>query len=34
MIILGNGALRVSSLAFLKEVRQAEEEIRNIINND
>lgn len=33
MIILGNGALRVSSLAFLKEVRQAEEEIRNIINN-
>lgn len=34
MIILGNGALRVSSLAFLEEVRQAEEEIRNIINND
>ncbi len=33
MIILGNGALRVSSLAFLEEVRQAEEEIRNIINN-
>lgn len=33
MIILGNGALRVPSLAFLEEVRQAEEEIRNIINN-
>lgn len=33
MIILGNGALRVSSLAFLEGVRQAEEEIRNIINN-
>lgn len=33
MIILGNGALRVPSLAFLEEVRQTEEEIRNIINN-
>lgn len=34
MIILGNGALRVSSLAFLEEVRQAENEIREIINTD
>ncbi len=34
MIILGNGALRVSSLAFLEEVRQAEDEIRKIINNE
>lgn len=32
MIILGNGALRVSSQAFLEEVRQAENEIREIIN--
>ena len=31
LIILGSGALRVSSRAFLEEVRQAEEEIRNII---
>lgn len=34
MIILGNGALRVSSLAFLEEVRQAEDEIRSIINSE
>lgn len=34
MIILGNGALRVSSLAFLEEVRAAENEIREIINTD
>ena len=33
LIILGNGALRVPSSAFLEEVRQAEEEIRSIINN-
>lgn len=32
LIILGNGALRVSSRAFYEEVRQAEEEIRRIIN--
>ena len=31
LIILGNGALRVSSREFLFEVQQAEEEIRNII---
>lgn len=31
MIILGNGALRVSSQAFLEEVREAEAEIREII---
>lgn len=31
LIILGNGALRVSSRAFLEEVRDAEEEIRRII---
>ncbi|MER2081014.1 MAG: NYN domain-containing protein, partial [Ruminococcus sp.] len=31
LIILGNGALRVSSRAFLEEVREAEEEIRRII---
>ena len=31
LIILGNGALRVSSRAFLDEVRAAEAEIRNII---
>ena len=31
LIILGNGALRVSSLAFLEEVREAEEEIRSIL---
>lgn len=33
MIILGNGALRVSSRAFLEEVKQAENEIREIINS-
>lgn len=33
LIILGNGALRVPSASFLEEVRQAEEEIRAIINN-
>ncbi len=32
VIILGNGALRVSSREFLAEVQQAEENIRNIIN--
>lgn len=34
LIILGNGALRVSSKEFLAEVKQAEEEIRNIISKD
>lgn len=33
LIILGNGALRVSSKEFLHEVTAAEEEIRNIINS-
>lgn len=33
MIILGNGALRVPSLSFLEEVRQAENEIRAIISS-
>ena len=33
MIILGNGSLRFSSRAFLEEVRQAENEIREIINS-
>ena len=33
LIILGNGALRVSSAAFLAEVEEAEEEIREIIEN-
>lgn len=32
LIILGNGALRVSSREFLFEVQQAEEDIRNIIS--
>lgn len=32
IIILGNGALRVSSREFLREVQQAEEDIRNIIS--
>ena len=32
LIILGNGALRVSSREFLFEVQQAEEEIREIIS--
>ena len=31
LIILGNGALRVSSRAFLEEVKEAENEIRRII---
>ena len=31
IIILGNGALRISSNAFLEEVRQAEAEIRDIL---
>jgi predicted RNA-binding protein with PIN domain len=31
LIILGNGALRVSSREFLYEVQQVEEDIRNII---
>lgn len=34
LIILGNGALRVPSRAFLDEVRQAQEEIRAIIAGD
>lgn len=34
LIILGNGALRVSSRAFQEEVRQAEEEIREIISKN
>lgn len=33
IIILGNGALRVSSQAFLLEVQQAEKEIREIIQD-
>ena len=32
LIILGNGALRVSSRAFYAEVREAEEEIKSIIS--
>ena len=32
LIILGSGALRIPSLAFREEVRQAESEIRSIIN--
>ena len=34
LIILGNGALRVSSRAFLEEVRQAEEEIRSLLSDE
>ncbi len=34
LIILGNGALRVSSREFLLEVQQAEETIRSIISNN
>ena len=34
LIILGSGALRVSSRAFLEEVRKAEEEIREIISEN
>lgn len=33
LIILGNGALRVSSAEFFDEVKQAEEEIREIISS-
>lgn len=33
LIILGNGALRVSSNSFLEEVKEAENEIRSIINS-
>ncbi len=33
LIILGNGALRVPSTAFYDEVKQAEDEIREIIEN-
>lgn len=33
-IILGNGALRVSSLAFLEEIKQVEKEIKEIISNN
>ena len=32
LIILGNGALRVSSQEFLYEINQAQEEISNIIS--
>jgi len=32
LIILGNGALRVSSREFLYEIEQIETEIRNIIS--
>jgi predicted RNA-binding protein with PIN domain len=32
IIILGNGALRVSSREFFSEVKQAEDDIRNIIS--
>ena len=32
LIILGNGALRVSSRAFWEEVKEAEDEIRKIIS--
>ena len=32
LIILGSGALRVSSRAFLEEVRKAEQEIRGLIS--
>lgn len=34
LIILGNGALRVSSRAFWEEVKEAEEEIREIISGE
>lgn len=34
LIILGNGALRISSRTFLEEVKQTENEIRQIIEND
>ena len=34
LIILGNGALRVSSRAFWEEVNEAEEEIREIISGE
>ena len=33
LIILGGGALRVSSREFLSEVQQAEEDIRKIISS-
>ena len=33
IIILGSGALRVSSAAFLQEVRMAEKEIREILES-
>lgn len=33
LIILGNGALRVSSRSFYNEVKEAEEEIKSIIDN-
>lgn len=32
IIILGNGALRISSNSFLEEVRAAEKEIRELID--
>ena len=34
LIILGSGALRVSSASFFEEVQQAETEIRNIISGN
>ena len=34
LIILGNGALRVSSRAFYEEIREAEEEIRALISEN
>lgn len=34
LIILGNGALRVSSASFLEEVKEAENEIRRIIEEE
>ena len=34
LIILGNGALRVSSREFEEEVQSAEEEIRRIISEE
>ena len=33
LIILGAGALRVSSQAFRKEVQEAEEEIRRVLSS-
>ena len=33
LIILGAGALRISSQAFRKEVQEAEEEIRRVLSS-